>query len=122
MKIWPSLKNTYISLSCLNLSYHLCWKTTFKIAHIIFSIVHKEKNSKWLIFTRTVTPFEIFRWFPQIMFTLLICVRPINVGYTTIVHRCACTSLTEACTRFIASDYLIRSVSHAWDNLVRSRS
>ena len=36
----------------------------------------------WLIFTRTVTPLEIFRWFPQIVFTLLTCVRPINVGFS----------------------------------------
>ena len=28
----------------------------------------------WLIFTRTVTPLEIFRWFPQIVYTLLACV------------------------------------------------
>ena len=36
----------------------------------------------WLIFTRTVTPLEIFRWFPQIAFTLLTFVRPINVGFS----------------------------------------
>ena len=36
----------------------------------------------WLIFTRTVTPLEIFRWFPQIVFTLRTCVRPINVGFS----------------------------------------
>ena len=36
----------------------------------------------WLIFTRTVTPLEIFRWFPQIVFTLLTFVRPINVGFS----------------------------------------
>ena len=36
----------------------------------------------WLIFTRTVTPLEIFRWFPQIVFTLLTCVRPINVRFS----------------------------------------
>ena len=36
----------------------------------------------WLIFTRTLTPLEIFRWFPQIVFTLLTCVRPINVGFS----------------------------------------
>ena len=36
----------------------------------------------WLIFTRTVTPLEIFRWFPQIVFTLLTCVRQINVGFS----------------------------------------
>ena len=36
----------------------------------------------WLIFTRTVTPLEIFRWFPQIVFTLLTSVRPINIGFS----------------------------------------
>ena len=36
----------------------------------------------WLIFTRTGTPLEIFRWFPQIVFTLLTSVRPINVGFS----------------------------------------
>ena len=36
----------------------------------------------WLIFTRTVTPLVIFRWFPQIVFTLRTCVRPINVGFS----------------------------------------
>ena len=39
-------------------------------------------RSIWLIFTRTVTPLEIFRWFPQIVFTLRTCVRPINVGFS----------------------------------------
>ena len=39
-------------------------------------------NSIWLIFTRTGTPLEIFRWFPQIVFTLLTSVRPINVGFS----------------------------------------
>ena len=37
---------------------------------------------KWLIFNRTVTPLEIFRWFPQIVFTLRPCGRPINVGFS----------------------------------------
>ena len=43
-----------------------------------------EDNAKniWLIFTRTGTPLEIFRWFPQIVFTLLTFVRPINVGFS----------------------------------------
>ena len=36
----------------------------------------------WLIFTRTVTPLEKFRWFPQIVFTLLTSVTPINVGFS----------------------------------------
>ena len=36
----------------------------------------------WLIFTRTVTSLEIFRWFPQIVFILLTCVRPINVRFS----------------------------------------
>ena len=36
----------------------------------------------WLIFTRTVTLLEIFRWFTQIVFTLLTSVRPINVGFS----------------------------------------
>ena len=27
----------------------------------------------WLIFTRTVTPLEIFRWFPQIVYTTRLC-------------------------------------------------
>ena len=36
----------------------------------------------WLIFTRTVTPLEIFRWFPQIVFTLVTSVKPINIGFS----------------------------------------
>ena len=35
----------------------------------------------WLIFTRSSTPLEICRWFPQIVFILLTRVRPINVGF-----------------------------------------
>ena len=36
----------------------------------------------WLIFTRSSTPLEICRWFPQIVFIPLTCVRPINVGFS----------------------------------------
>ena len=45
-------------------------------------LLHLSWNYIWLIFTRTVTPLEIFRRFPQIVFTLLTCVRPINVGFS----------------------------------------
>ena len=45
----------------------------------------------WLIFTRTVAPLEIFRWFPQIVFTLLPSVRPINVRFSN----CFCPALTK---------------------------
>ena len=39
-------------------------------------------QSKRLIFTRTGTPLEVCRWFPQIVFTRLTCGRPINVGFS----------------------------------------
>ena len=65
-------------------------KTWFEIYWNIFNTSLKHKYPPWeffliaiwLIFTRTVTPLEIFRWFPQIVFTLLTCVRPINVGFS----------------------------------------
>ena len=38
--------------------------------------------SIWLIFTRTGTPLEICRWFPQILFTLLTRVRPIDIRFS----------------------------------------
>ena len=47
------------------------------------------KQDIWLIFTRTVTPLEIFRWFPQTIFPLLTCLRPINVGFS---NRFFCSS------------------------------
>ena len=51
----------------------------FKI-HLRQNIVFKDLI--WLIFTRMNTPSEICRWFPKIVFTLLPCVRPINVGFS----------------------------------------
>ena len=66
--------------------------TPRRLPHIQFLIQFLIYNSSytipriqiliWLIFTRTVTPLEIFRWFPQIVFSLLPCVRPINVGFS----------------------------------------
>ena len=41
-----------------------------------------ESSNIWLVFTRTGSPLKICRCFPQIVFTLLIRVRPINVGFS----------------------------------------
>ena len=41
--------------------------------------VQLEIDHIWLIFTRSSTPLEICRWFPQILFSLLTHVRPISV-------------------------------------------
>ena len=53
---------------------------------IIFSlciVFRKVVSFIWLIFTRTSSPLEICRRFPQIMFILATRVRPINVGFST---------------------------------------
>ena len=49
---------------------------------ISFILQAKFSGHIWLICTRMVTPLEICRWFPQIVFTLLTCVRPMNVGFS----------------------------------------
>ena len=38
----------------------------------------------WLILPRSSPPLEICRWFPQIVFILPTCVRPINVGFSNL--------------------------------------
>ena len=44
------------------------------------SWLRKSQISIWLTFTRSNTPLEICRWFPQFVFTLHTRVRPIKVG------------------------------------------
>ena len=71
------LSNT---LCIVNIPYFVGWFVLLKTKNNLFRTYHSI-SFIWLIFTRTVTPLEISRWFPQIVFTLGTCVRPINVGF-----------------------------------------
>ena len=52
---------------------------TFNYFHLGLSWA---KTDIWLICTRSSTPLEICRWFPQIVFIIFNRVRPINVGFS----------------------------------------
>ena len=56
----------------------------------------------WLIFTRSSPPLEICRWFPQIVFILLTCVRPINVIFS---NRFFCLSDKRCLMLIIKKNY-----------------
>ena len=53
----------------------------------MFGYFSPPQRPMWLISTRTGTPLEICRWLPQIVFTLLTCVRQVNVHFQAVFRR-----------------------------------
>ena len=77
--MYPQTHNIYHT--CTHKHTNIHYRCTHKNTYIHYTLYMHPQKYICLVFTWSNTPLEICRRFPQLVFTLLTCVRPIKVGF-----------------------------------------